>query len=80
VSLSGIRPDRQVGHGVELLEEPTNYLVGIVADAQAIEFCHYLGERRLRLTDGTLGITLTLLVEASLTFDEFVAVEVRECM
>lgn len=75
MNLSGIRPDGQVGHGVELLEETTNDLVGIIAGAQSIELCHHPGEHGLRLTDGTLGVTLTLLIEAPLTLDEFFAVE-----
>ena len=75
MSLSGIRPDGQVGHGIELLEKTTNYLVSVIAGAQSIEVGHYPGERRLRLTDGALGITLALLIEASLALDEFFSVE-----
>ena len=77
MSLSGIRPDGQVGHGIELLEETANYLVSVIVGAQSIEIRHHPGECCLRLTNGTLGITLALLIEASLALDKFFSVEGR---
>lgn len=80
MNLSGIGPGGEAGDGIELLEEATDDLVRVGRRAQVIELRHHPRQRPFHLADHALGIELTLRVEAALTLDEFLAVEIGQRM
>ena len=65
---------------VELAKELADHLVGIRFRAEPIELGHHARQRLLDVLDGAVRIELTLLFEAALALQEFLAVEVGQGM
>jgi len=80
VRVPRVRPRGEAGDDVELSEEVADDLVGVGFGAQAIELRHDSRQRLLHVADGALGVELTLLIKAALTFGKFFAVEVGKGM
>jgi hypothetical protein len=80
VNVSGVGPDGTASGGVELSEEATDHLVGVSLGAQSIDLSHHPSQCLLDVVDGALGISVALLLEAALTLDEFLAIELEEVM
>ena len=80
VNLSGIGPGGKPGDDVELAEKATDDLVGVSGGHEPIELGHHFHECALGVGNRPFRVVLTLLFEAALALDEFLAVEIRNGM
>jgi hypothetical protein len=80
MKLTGFRPGGQLGDEVELAEELTHHLTGIVALTQLFELRHDAREGLLGLSDGAVRVVLTLPLEALMMFEKLLAEEIRETL
>jgi hypothetical protein len=80
MNVSGIGPGGKPGDGIELAENLAHDFIGIAFGAEAIDFCHHLGERPFDVGDGALGVELALPLQATLTFHKFFPVEIQQGM
>ncbi len=68
-----IRPRREVGDGVELLEQLGNYHADVVSLTQLLKLSTDVHKPVFGLLNGALGIVFTLSFEALMVLDEFLA-------
>ena len=80
MELTGIGPHREFGDDVELAEELTHHLAGVVALAELLEPRHDARQRLFGLTDGHIRVVLALPLETGVMFEKFLSVEVREAL
>jgi hypothetical protein len=80
VNLFGIGPGRKACDDVELSEKAADNLVCVGLGAESIELRHHLGQRALDIGDGAFGVELALFFKATLAFDEFFPVKIRDGM
>ena len=73
-----IGPGRTPGHEIELLQNVTHDLIGLVLLTQLVQLGHDLCEGAFDVADGPLRVVLTLRVETTLATYEFLSVEIGE--
>lgn len=78
MNLSRIGPSGETGDRVELLEEAADDSVSLSRGAQVIKLRHDPRQCPLHLADHALRIELALRIEATLTLDEFLAIEIGQ--
>jgi hypothetical protein len=71
---------REIGDGVEFLEELTDDLVGVGPLAETFDLREGPHQRVLGLTNGDVGVVLPLPLQTLLMFDDFASKEVSETL
>jgi hypothetical protein len=76
VKLFGVGPARKARHRIELTEEASDQLVGVVLRAQLLEFTEDPPERLIGIRDGALREVFPLRRKARAVPHEFLTIEV----
>ena len=80
MELTGLGPNRKLGHEVELAKELAYLLAGIITLAELFELREDAVECLLGLANGHVRVVLALAFETRMMFQEFFPVEGREAL
>src|SRR5688572_17196518 len=80
MELTGIGPHGELRHEVELPQELSDHLTGVVALAELLQLAQDTGQGLFGLTDGHIGIVLPLALEAGVVLQKLLPIELRQTL
>ena len=80
MELTGVGPHGELRHEVELPQELSDHLAGVVALTELFQLTQDASQGIFGLTDGHIGIVLPLALEAGVVLQELLPVELRQTL